>query len=416
MRQLIRVLRSIRLRDEEKVRMRNALLYYIQTNPVRNVDVPRPIYQMSSLFPLSLFRVITSKPMYIPAIILVLSLMGGGVSYAAEGSVPGDLLYPIKVRLNEEVRSAVAFTPRAKAEWAVRRTERRLEEAQELLTQNRLNQETRLRLEEGLGEATREVRQHVEQLTSRGNAGTATAVSSELEAILRAERTVFENTETAGPPSEERTRLMARIEEAVVEAGNLRAGAVSRAESGSSQELKHVGEEMRESARETIRETERLLQTRAGRQIDEKTREFAESRLREAARFLEQGEARLGANAHADALGSLQQSLFIGEEVRTLIEARERTRVDVSTFERAVRPEATRPAPSEAATAPRTVRIFEECVAAGHSIRLTQPRTCRTPEGTIFSEPVERPSVRPVGEEGSSPRPVLEEPVDVRPR
>ena len=63
-------------------------------------------------------------------IILILALMfgGGGISYAAEGAVPGDALYPIKVSVNEEVRDLVAFSPEAKADWETRRLERRLAE------------------------------------------------------------------------------------------------------------------------------------------------------------------------------------------------------------------------------------------------------------------------------------------------
>jgi len=57
---------------------------------------------------------------------------GGGVSYAAEGAVPGDALYPIKVGINEEVRDIVALTPEAKADWESRLVERRLEEAEKL--------------------------------------------------------------------------------------------------------------------------------------------------------------------------------------------------------------------------------------------------------------------------------------------
>ncbi|MFN3188282.1 MAG: DUF5667 domain-containing protein [Candidatus Paceibacteria bacterium] len=50
----------------------------------------------------------------------------------AEYTVPGDMLYPVKVRINEEVRSTLARTPYEKVEWESKRIERRISEARVL--------------------------------------------------------------------------------------------------------------------------------------------------------------------------------------------------------------------------------------------------------------------------------------------
>ena len=60
-------------------------------------------------------------------------LLGGGVSYVAEGALPGGILYPIKVSVNEEVRGMLVYSAEAKAEWDAFRAERRLEEVSSLL-------------------------------------------------------------------------------------------------------------------------------------------------------------------------------------------------------------------------------------------------------------------------------------------
>jgi hypothetical protein len=51
---------------------------------------------------------------------------------AAEYAVPGDVLYQMKVRVNEEVRSTLARTPYERVEWETKRIERRLAEARTL--------------------------------------------------------------------------------------------------------------------------------------------------------------------------------------------------------------------------------------------------------------------------------------------
>lgn len=58
-----------------------------------------------------------------------LVLFSGGVSYAAEGALPGDSLYKVKVNVNEEV---VGFFHPNKANWEVSRMERRLNELDKL--------------------------------------------------------------------------------------------------------------------------------------------------------------------------------------------------------------------------------------------------------------------------------------------
>lgn len=56
----------------------------------------------------------------------------------AENALPGDTLYPIKVRFNEEIRGALNDSPYAKVEWETERLERRLAEAQLLEESGRL--------------------------------------------------------------------------------------------------------------------------------------------------------------------------------------------------------------------------------------------------------------------------------------
>lgn len=59
----------------------------------------------------------------------------------AEQSVPGDSLYAVKVHVNEEVLSTLAFSSYEKVEWETRRLERRIAEAQTLARSGRLTPE-----------------------------------------------------------------------------------------------------------------------------------------------------------------------------------------------------------------------------------------------------------------------------------
>ena len=76
----------------------------------------------------------------------------GTVSAAAAGALPGDLLYPIKVSVNEKVEVALAPTPAAKSEVQVRLAERRVDEARELSVRGRLDKKTAKALSDNFDE------------------------------------------------------------------------------------------------------------------------------------------------------------------------------------------------------------------------------------------------------------------------
>lgn len=76
-----------------------------------------------------------------PALIaaaLVLSLTG--VSLASESALPGDLLYPVKLALNERIRAGLARTPAERVSWALTQLARRLDEAERLAQSMRLDE------------------------------------------------------------------------------------------------------------------------------------------------------------------------------------------------------------------------------------------------------------------------------------
>lgn len=78
---------------------------------------------------------------------LVFFLVGGSAMYAAEGTVPGNLLYAVKVAVSEPLRDAVYRAPEARASWEQKKAERRLEEAESLARAHKLDEPRRLELE-----------------------------------------------------------------------------------------------------------------------------------------------------------------------------------------------------------------------------------------------------------------------------
>lgn len=111
-------------------------------------------------------------------------LVATGVSYAAENALPGDVLYPIKVEVIERVRTWVALSQEAEAEWSIARTTRRLEELERLVAAGELNdmlgEEIVIRLEQNTEEASKAI-----VSLKKDQMSVAADTSSRLESSLR---------------------------------------------------------------------------------------------------------------------------------------------------------------------------------------------------------------------------------------
>lgn len=70
---------------------------------------------------------------------VMLLLIVSGTSYAAENALPGDLLYPFKVNVNEPVRGALLTSTEEKAQWESDKFIRRVEEAEALANEGKLD-------------------------------------------------------------------------------------------------------------------------------------------------------------------------------------------------------------------------------------------------------------------------------------
>lgn len=77
-------------------------------------------------------------------------LFGGTVSYAAEYALPGDVLYEVKVAINERAKVALATTEEARALVQTELAERRLKEAEKLALRGEFSNEKKVIVEEKL--------------------------------------------------------------------------------------------------------------------------------------------------------------------------------------------------------------------------------------------------------------------------
>ena len=55
-------------------------------------------------------RLLSLNYTYMPLALIAILFVGGGVSFAAQGSIPGDFLYPVKVNVTEKIEGVLSLS------------------------------------------------------------------------------------------------------------------------------------------------------------------------------------------------------------------------------------------------------------------------------------------------------------------
>lgn len=121
----------VRLTMQEKATLRARLSERMTLNPASPV--------LRSPYHFFVFNHAVLQRTFAAVVLCVFVLgSGGGTSYAAQGALPGDVLYAIKIHVNELVETKLATTQVEKAEVQAVLAERRVEEAQMLASRGTL--------------------------------------------------------------------------------------------------------------------------------------------------------------------------------------------------------------------------------------------------------------------------------------
>jgi len=178
---IIKRLKSVGLQNDEKTFLRKQLLHFMEEHPVL-IKSPYSIKSpyISKKLVTKLFR---PAKVLATALIIVL-VMGGSFAYAAESSLPGQILYPIKINI-EEIKSLSLITSKQKVEWEIERTSRRLGEAAELSIQDKMNSIAREEIKTQIDKHTKKISQGIKEIGAE-NPESALAMNSQLESYLNA--------------------------------------------------------------------------------------------------------------------------------------------------------------------------------------------------------------------------------------
>lgn len=250
-----------------------------------------------------------------PIAILVAVFLAGGISIGAEASGPGDLLYPVKVGINEEVRGVFDFSQEAKAQWDARRAERRLEEAERLIVSGELSTELASKLESRFTERMESLRDRLaaSDLTASGKA----KLNSDLEARFTAHENVLLElgTRAKGASKNAIMSLKEHVRAAIDTAAEVRVEAEGALAQANGPDVKAAAEGRKIAAQSKIDEVASFI-ARRGERISVESKAQAQARVSVAETLVAEGDVELAEGAYAAAFAKYQEAHRTAQEAK----------------------------------------------------------------------------------------------------
>ncbi|MBP9843267.1 MAG: hypothetical protein KBC62_04700 [Candidatus Pacebacteria bacterium] len=182
---------SVKLQAIEREELRKRIVSYMEYHPIEGVSkistkkATESPYQPFIQLPISMIARFSAT---VAALVLIV------VPVMAEQSVPGDTLYAVKVRFNEEVISTLKLTPYEKVEWETERLNRRIAEARLLANEGKLTEEVEAEIVAAVQEHTESVEAGIEALRA-DDADQAVLASIELNTTLQTQSDALQEVE-----------------------------------------------------------------------------------------------------------------------------------------------------------------------------------------------------------------------------
>ena len=137
--QLKKKSQSVHMRVAERRELRERVISYMEYHPLpqtqqKNTKQYLEAEQRFSFFHFNTPHIRGFATMFAVCVLIIVPVI-------AEKSVPGDILYPVKVNFTEEIRSTLTVSPYARIELETRLLERRIAEARLLASEGKLTPE-----------------------------------------------------------------------------------------------------------------------------------------------------------------------------------------------------------------------------------------------------------------------------------
>lgn len=323
---------DIKLSDERKFKIRDYLINEIDGT---NLESTYGKHTKKGIF---WSQLVLSKyqKRYVPIIagFIIVVILGSGVSFAAENSLPGDLLYLVKVNINEEVLGSLTFGVKAKTEYEADLATKRLEEAEQLTVSGKMDEETQDSIETNFEKHSKKVSDGIAQVQSETGVTDAAEISSKFETTLSAHEQILRKLgDEASPSVQSHSRgvegkVKARLKDASLKRSEFDTN-IASSDSGEQNQskLKDIARDKINGAESAATALENFIESNKEK-IGIEVRTESEDKIKLAGDLILQANDKINSASYGEAFNLAQNAIRIIDKARVLVSASTNFKLD----------------------------------------------------------------------------------------
>ncbi len=294
--QLNQAKQGVTLSSDRKNEIRDQIQQTVRDNPVRA--------KRQAAF----FRFQFSRFAVLPLSLLLVIFAGAGVTYAAQGSLPGDSLYNFKLNFNEKVKTNLALSQEQKAEAHLGLFEDRLDEAVKLSSDDKLDNNNTAYIQSLFDKYEAAAQVRIDRLNSDGKTQAAEMLEARLQAMISTHERVLAKMEKKNNFALQ-TMLRVKSEESA-----------KRSEDHNQQsqpdQFKQAAQNKINAANTVLTQTAEYI-AKFDDRAEENSLTDAKSKLDDAKKTLDQARDQLEDSKYAESFASANASIRLAQEAKT---------------------------------------------------------------------------------------------------
>lgn len=310
--------KAISLDSAEKGAMRSEIIAFMKKNPLPLEHKKRLSIQWLS------FSSFNHYPLQYATLLgaFVLLVGCGGISFAAQSSLPGDMLYSMKVGVNEKVLSFLKFSDKSKAQYDIKLAQVRLEEIEKVSLEKKLDSKTNESLTSSLNQHITDARERSARIQAGSNVSASAQISSDLEASLNAHTKIISelSQKENNYDTENLKNVLSDLEGKNTAAKTAREESESRLSAKSVAKVEASAEEALSSATSEITAVKSFLE-KSKNKISEDFYSVLRVDMDRASAKVVEGKTQLNTNDYGGAFSTFQHAIRIAQETKIGIEA-----------------------------------------------------------------------------------------------
>lgn len=306
---------GISLSLDEKSACRSVLISHVQKYPAHTPFLEQIRERKNS------FSKNVAHAIRMAVAVTLAALLGGSVSFAAEGALPGDLLYPVKTAVNEELASLLAVSNESEAKLQAELAARRIEEAEKLAEQGRLDLETRASIAEKFHAHAEKSESNAKIVEASENLSAAAGIRSDFESVLQAHTKVLAEIDAKTPEGKaEMNAILDDVRAKLESITDARASVEAKITALNGEMAVKAAEIERANARNRIEDAKKYFEAeKTGLSLDAQTE--ALSGIAAADGAFAEAEVHYGVSAHANAFSIYKKAIREAEGAKLLMRA-----------------------------------------------------------------------------------------------